>query len=160
MNQFKIFSIPHKLIYVGYFFSILGFVLAFFRFYLGYKPEFLELNVFAFYSIYIETKSFEFITNNFFDEIIGISIIIGQYLIILVYCNDSLLSKKDILIKSFFYSLTANIIFLMISLIFVFGLAFVYILILNIISFNTVFIILYNYFNLSEKYKVKKVEYN
>jgi hypothetical protein len=160
MNQLKVFSIPHKLIYVGYFFSVLGFVLAFFRFYLGYKPEFLESDVFAFYSIYIETKFFEFIKNNFFDEIIGIVILIGQYLIILVYFNDSLLSKKDILLKSFFYSLTANTIFLIISLIFVFGLAFVYILILNMISFNTAFIILYNYFDLKAKKRLINVGYN
>lgn len=79
---------------MGYFFSVLGFLLAFFRFYLGYKPEFLELDVFAFYSIYIETKSFEFITNNFFDEIVGILILIGQYLIILVYFNDFFSQKK------------------------------------------------------------------
>lgn len=79
---------------------------------------------------------------------------------IIVYFNDSFLSNKDILLKSFFYSLTANTIFLMISLLFLFGLAFVYSLIINIISFNTAFIIFYNYLDLKSKKRLMKIECN
>lgn len=135
--------------YVGYFLFIVGFFLGFLRFYLGFKPDFLYLNVFAFYSVYVNTKTFEIINNHILDEIIGLFLIIGQYLIIYTILSNN--RNNTIIVRSFFYSFSINTLFVIISLLFFYGLAFLYMVLFNLVSFNIFFILFYEFLNSKEK---------
>lgn len=135
---------------MGYFLFFVGIVLAFLRFYIGFKPDYLYLNVFAFYSLYIDSKTFEIINNHILDEIIGLLLVIGQYLIIYNFLEAN--NKNSlIIVKSFLLSISMNTMFLIIAFLFFYGLGFIYMLLINLISFNFFFIIFYEFLKRSKK---------
>ncbi|MCX7610528.1 MAG: hypothetical protein N2043_02940 [Ignavibacterium sp.] len=141
--MFKIISlnVPRKELRItGYVSVLIGITLFFIRFYFGIKPEFLYLKVFAIYSSYLEEKYFELITNNILDEIIGILLSLGSYLVIIT--NDLFEDLKNEFSKSFLIAITLNTIMIIISFLFFYGLAFVYMMIVNLFSFNIIFILI------------------
>lgn len=141
--MFKIISsnVPRKELRItGYVSVLIGIILSFIRFYFGIKPEFLYLKVFAIYSSYLEEKYFVLITNNILDEIIGILLSLGSYLVIIT--NDSFKNLDNEFSKSFLIAITLNTIMIIISFLLFYGLAFVYMMIVNLFSFNIIFILI------------------
>jgi len=122
---------------------IIGAVLAYIRFSMGIKPDFLEMQTFAVYSSYFDSKFFQLIGNNMSEEITGILIVTG--LGFLAFARDK--NESDITMKlrirALFISVYAEICFLIISLMFFYGLAFVYMLVLDICFPLVIFIIVY-----------------
>jgi hypothetical protein len=116
---------------VGIFFFILGVVLGFVRFYFGIKPEALEIQVFAFHSSYLESKFMQFISNNMIEELTGFFLISGLFLIAFSRERNEGASINAIRLKSFFISVYLNFLFLIISLFVTYGLAFVYMMMVN-----------------------------
>jgi hypothetical protein len=137
----KYYLEPHKIKFVGLVLFIAGLFLAFLRFYLNLKPDFLEIKTFAFYSIYLETRIFEQIKNNFFDEIIIITSVLGQYLIIYSLIKNLTEEDYKTFRKSFLLAITINTIFILITTLTFYGIAFIYLMIINLFLFNVTFII-------------------
>ncbi|MCA2005047.1 MAG: hypothetical protein LDL01_04545, partial [Ignavibacterium sp.] len=67
--------------FVGLLLVVLGVISAYTRFYLGIKPSFLTIPVFTIYSSFIDTKTFQIITNNISEEIVILLLLIGLLLI-------------------------------------------------------------------------------
>lgn len=158
-SKYNNFIKPHIKKFVGYFLFIVGIILFVIRFYYNYKPDYLEFRTFVFYSEYIETFSFETITNNLLDEISGILLLLGQFIVIIDFVNKNLQSNKDLIIKTFLYSFTANTVFLLIAFLYFYGLGFIYLVLINIISFNSFFIFIAEILTFLEKRRLKKSSY-
>lgn len=128
------FLLPHRFRFVGAFLFISGLVAVYLRFWLGIKPASLTLPVFSVYSTFLETKTFHIITNNISEEITALFLIIG--LLLLNFSKES--SETDLTnhfrFNALFYSMLANSIFLIIATLFIYGFAFVNILMLNMFS--------------------------
>jgi len=101
------------------------------RFYFGIKPEVLEIEVFAFCSSYLQRMFMQFISNNMIEELTGVFLISGLFMIAFSRERKEGAKMNAIRLKSFFISAYLNFLFLIISLFVTYGLAFVYMLMLN-----------------------------
>ena len=151
MEKLTSYLLPGWLRYPGILFVLIGAVLAYIRFSLGIKPDILEMQTFAVYSSYFDSKFFQIIGNNMSEEIIGILLVSG--LGFLAFARDK--SESDITMKlrvrALFISIYAEICFLILSLAFFYGLAFVYMLILDICFPLIIYIVVFRILLLKHK---------
>lgn len=141
----NLFLIPNKFRIIGYVLIIVGIALSVLRFQIGIKPDFLDAKVFAIYSSYIESNYFIFITNNIFEEICGIIILLGFFFVAFSKEKDENESVAEIRLLSLYYSFCLNLFFLLVAQLFTFGFGFVKMLIYNMYSVMFIFIFLFQY---------------
>jgi hypothetical protein len=116
---------------VGIFLCISGLILGIFRFKYGFKPDSLEIKTFALYSSYLENKFLEFTRNNMSEEITGFMIITGLFMISFSREKDENAEIDRIRLRSLLTAAYINFLYILFSIIFTFGFAFIYMLILN-----------------------------
>jgi hypothetical protein len=124
----------------GYLLLCAGAVLAVVRFYYGVKLAMFDLRVFAVYSSFLQTRYFAFIENNFTEEIAGLLLVLGFSCI--VFSKEKIENDAVALVRlrAFILSLYLYSVFLALSLLFVFGIAFVKVMILETYLFYIVYI--------------------
>jgi len=115
----------------GILFFILGFIFGIARFKFGFKPEMLDIKVFAFFSSYLQTKYLEIIGNNIGEEITSFFLLTGLFLIAFSRERDECEEFNVFRLKSFFISAYLNFLFLIVAVFFTFGFSFVYMLMVN-----------------------------
>jgi len=126
------FLLPVSFKFAGIFFLIAGTILGFIRFYLGIKPDILDMQPFAFYSSYLANKYLQFIGNNMTEEFVCILLLAGFFLI--AFSRD----KKEDRIKSmlrtqaFYITAYIHFIYLLLAILFTYGMAFIYVIIASI----------------------------
>lgn len=125
------FLLPRSFRLVGIIFFIVGLFFGIARFKYGFKPDALDLNSFAVYSSYLETKFMQIVRNNFGEEITGILMVGGLFLMAFSREKTENELTSQLRLKSFFIAAYINFAFLLAAFLFTFGLAFVYILMLN-----------------------------
>lgn len=145
VNVKGVYLLPKSFRPVGWLFVFLGIVFAVFRFHYGMKPEFLEIKVFAVYSSFLQTKYFTFITNNYSEEVVGLLLFIGLLFIAFSKEKDENEEVMLLRLRSLFLSVYINSVILILSLLFVFGLGFVKVLVLNMFSVFVIYIIVFRY---------------
>ena len=131
--QKTIFLLPRNFRFVGIIFFVLGIIAGISRFYLGIKPKLLNVKVFALYSYYIDEKFLKIVKNNFGEEITGFLIITGLFFIAFSAEKAEREQYGLLRLKAFFISFCLNFIFLLAALFFTYGIAFVYVLMFNMI---------------------------
>ena len=125
--------------------ALAGVLLAVPRFSFGFKPDFLNVNVFAVYSRYMDTKVFEVIRNQLIEEISGILVMVG--LVIAAFSrmkteNDHVNALR---LKSFIISVYLNAVFFTGGLLFTFGLGYMFVLILNSVSLLVLYLVVFSW---------------
>jgi branched-subunit amino acid transport protein AzlD len=133
--------LPGTFRFAGILFFLTGIFLGVIRFYFGVKPDLLDMKPFAFYSSYVENKYMQFIGNNMSEEIVGLLILCGLFLI--AFSRDKVENelKAFMRVKALYLTVYAQIIFLILSILFTFGFAFVYMLMANMV-FPIIFFLL------------------
>jgi hypothetical protein len=116
---------------VGIVFFILGILLGIARFKYGFKPDALDQKMFAFYSSYLESKYMKFISNNLSEELIGFLLVAGLFLVAFAREKVEYALYNMFRLKAFFIAAYLNFLFLLFSLFFTYGFAFVYMLMVN-----------------------------
>lgn len=125
--------------------SLCGAMMVYLRFGLGIKPDFLEINVFAVYSKYFDTKYFSMIQNNISEEIGGVILLLGLFF---------LAFSKEKTEKEHYWKLRLNALllsvygysaFLLFSLLFIYGIAFVSVMNIYIVLPLVLYIILFRF---------------
>jgi hypothetical protein len=134
-------------------FRIAGFVLAmtgviagYLRFGAGIKPNFLDVKVFAIYSVYFETKHFSIIGNNISEEISGVLILTGLFFFSFAREKNEDSALWIFRFKALILSVYINTVLLLISVIFIYGLGFIYILSINLFSLLIFYNLIFRYF--------------
>ena len=140
MKEFS-FLLPRGFRLWGFILTFLGTILGIIRFYFGVKPGILDQKVYAIYSVFLETKTMRVIKNQMIEEIVGILLIIGLFLIAFTREKMENQQVNSFRLKAFFISIYINTAFLIASLIFTFGFAFVYMMILDLILPLSIYII-------------------
>ena len=137
-----------------YSFKIAGMVLAFtgaisavIYIFLDYK---LKLPVFAVYSSFLTTKYFTSFKTNFLDELTLLLLISGLALIVFTKERNETEGLDSFRLRAFIRALITNTIFLLLSVIFVYGSGFIAILVVNIFSLF-IFYLLFFYLRKREK---------
>jgi uncharacterized membrane protein YfcA len=125
------FLMPRNFRFVGIFFIVLGLILGISRFYFGNKPDMLDMKMFAFSSSFLDTRYMEFVRNNLSEELTGFFLIAGLFLLAFSREKEENEQKNKLRLKAFYITAYLNFLFLLVSLFFTFGFAFIYMLIAN-----------------------------
>lgn len=116
---------PNGLRSVGVVLFIAGIILLILKYQFNYKPDFLDMKVFALYSFYIEAKTFTMITHQMIADIAGILLLTGLF--IMSFTKEK--KESDVLdllrLKAFMLTAYVNLIYLIASILFFFGFGFV-----------------------------------
>ncbi|MCE1197976.1 MAG: hypothetical protein LWW85_03315 [Marinilabiliales bacterium] len=135
--------LPMNFRLMGILFFIAGLFSALLRFYEGFKPELLNIRVFAFCSVYLESKYMQVIRNNMAEELTGFLLLTGLLMIAFSrekYENEAV---DRIRLRSFQWAAWVNYLFLMAAVLFTYGFGFVYLVILNMGFPLVVYILLF-----------------
>ncbi len=119
------FLLPSGLRPIGFVLFLTGLILLFLRYQFNYKPDFLNLKVFAFYAYYIESRIFSMITNQMVEEVAGILFLSGKFLIAFTKEKEELEEYDFLRLKSFFITAYLSLFYLIFTLLFFFGFGFV-----------------------------------
>jgi hypothetical protein len=125
------FLMPRNFRFVGIFFIVLGLILGISRFYFGNKPDMLDMKMFAFSSSYLDTKYMEIVRNNMSEEFTGFFIVAGLFLVAFSREKEENEQINMLRLRAFYITAYLNFLFLLVSLFFTFGFAFIYMLIAN-----------------------------
>jgi hypothetical protein len=138
----KKFLLPYPWKFAGIFLSLCGIVLAIFYFWFDFR---FTLPVFAVYSSFLETKMFTTFNTNFADDLILLLLLCGFGLI--VFTKERIESEQMDLfrIKAVVIAFIANFIFLIFSVLFIFGSGFIGVLIMNLFSLPIFYLIIFNF---------------
>ncbi len=125
----------------GVIFTSVGTILGIMRFYFGVKPDLLDQKVFAVYSVYLKTRTMKVESNQLIEEIVGLLVILGLFMIAFAREKNESPQISSIRLKAFFISFYINMAFQIFSILFTFGLAFIYMTVLNLVLPLSIYII-------------------
>jgi hypothetical protein len=128
---------------VGFLFFTCGLILGIARFHYSFKPDLLDMKVFALSSSYIETKYMEIVKNNMSEEFTGLFMVAGLFLIAFSREKVETELKNLLRLKAFLIAAYLNLVFLLGSLFFTFGFAFVFMLMANMVFSLLAYIIVF-----------------
>ena len=117
----------------GYILVVAGSVFGIMRFWFDIKPKFLTMRVYAVYSEYLGEKYMHFIRDNMSEELVGVLLVVGIWLVALSRDRNETGEKATARNKAFYISAYVQIIFLLFSLLFTYGIAFIYMLMIYMI---------------------------
>jgi hypothetical protein len=137
------FLLPRSLRFVGFLFFTCGLILGIARFHYSFKPDLLDMKVFALSSSYIETKYMEIVKNNMSEEFTGLFMVAGLFLIAFSREKVETELKNLLRLKAFLIAAYLNLVFLLGSLFFTFGFAFVFMLMANMVFSLLAYIIVF-----------------
>jgi small-conductance mechanosensitive channel len=135
------FLLPKGFRPLGIVLTGVGIILAIIRFFFGYKPEFLKRNVFAIYSHYLGSKFMQVIKNQLLEEVAGVFFMLGLFFIAFAREKNEDAKTNEIRLRAFFIAAYANVVFVIISLLFTFGIAFMYMVMANMALWLIVYIL-------------------
>ncbi len=123
----------------------------------NYSADFLEIKIIALVNqgLFGDLDFFVIQNNNVFDEILTSGFLIS--LLLVVFSKDKNESEytNHLRLKSFFWAIIANSIFLLCGVIFVYGIAYFWILIANIISLFVFYLIRFIWLKIKNKSQKK-----
>lgn len=145
------YLLPRFCLFIGLLCILVGLTVVIVRFGIGYKPEFLNMKVFAMTSTYFSTNYFHTISNNVSEEISGLMLVVGFLLVSLAREQTETLATVQCRYKSMILAIYINSILLLLSFLFIYGLGFIAILSFNLISILLFYNLLFRYFLFQER---------
>lgn len=135
---------PRKFKLIGLILFLIGTALGVMRFYFAVKPKLFDVKVFAIYSNYFETNYFKVISNHISEELTALFLIIGLFILCFSKEKEENEILNQIRLKSFIVTFYINTLLLLFSFIFIFGIIFINILVLNLVSPFIIYLITFN----------------
>jgi len=113
---------------------------------MGTNVKSLNIKVFAFYSSYLESKYFIWMQHNITQELCGILLIAG--FLFIAFSKEKRENEKiqAIRIRSFILTVYVNSAFIVLSLLFTYGIAFLEMLIINIVLGLLLYILIFRFY--------------
>lgn len=136
----KKFLLPFQWKLAGIVLAIAGTISALFYSLFDFK---YKMPVFALYSSFLETKTFATFRTNVADEITLILLLAGLSLIVFSKEKFEKEGMDALRFKALFTALIINNLFLLFSILFIFGTGFIAMLVLNIFSFLILYIVFF-----------------
>lgn len=152
------YLLPYRFKFAGWAILIPAFVMAFIYIFVSNELSFLDCKVFALsdLEIFSDHKLFELINNNLTDEITAFSLLLGALFVAFSKekYEDEFIAK--IRLDSLLWATYINYIVLLLTIFFLYGFSFFWVLIFNMFTILFVFIIRFNWM----LYKFKKQNKN
>jgi uncharacterized membrane protein YfcA len=149
---------PHRFKKIGWIILIPTLIAGILGIYLGYEPEFFNTTVFAILNdgFLSEGHNFQFITDNVFNEIIGILLIISSLFVAFSRQKEEDEFIAKIRLESLVWATFANYAVLILAMIFVYGISFFNVMTFNLFTILFFFIFRFNW----ELMKLRKTQGN
>jgi hypothetical protein len=135
------FLLPGRFKLAGLFFFVVGVILGVIRFYFGIKPDLLDLKPFAFYSSYLESKQLQFIGNNMSEEVVCLLLLTGLFFISFSKEKHEDSVTTELRMRALYITAYSQFFFLIAAILFTYGMAFMYTIIIGMFIPFIVFII-------------------
>ena len=119
------YLLPSRLRLLGFGLILLGIIMLLAKYKFNYKPDFLNMKMFAIYSFYIETKTFSIVTNQMLEEFAGIILLCGLFLIAFSKEQVETELTNSIRLKAFILTAYFSLFFIIASALFFFEFGFV-----------------------------------
>lgn len=126
---------PHCFQKIGIILALAGIAAVYVRFGMGYKPDFLNIQVFTFYSSIFESKYFSIVGNNIGEEIGMLLLLSGLFFLSMSKEKKEVEENWELRLTSFLFAFYINSIMLFVGILFFFGWGFLAIMGLNLFSF-------------------------
>ena len=139
--------LPYRMKIAGMVLAFAGTISAIIYIFFDYT---LKIQVFAVYSSFLATKYFTTFKTNIFDELTLLLLISGLALIVFTKEKNETEDLDLFRFRAFFRAMIANTVFLLLSVIFVYGTGFIAVLVANIFSL-LIFYLLFFYLGKREK---------
>ncbi len=133
--------LPSRWKWVGIILTLAGIILSVLFFLFDFR---FKIPVFALYSAFLEAKICTVIRTNFADELILLLLISGLGLIILSKEQNEAEGLDLHRMKAMFRAVISNAVFLLISVLFVYGSGFMAILVINTLSLFVFYLLFFN----------------
>ena len=142
----QIYLLPRRFRLTGYVLTAVGILLSYIRFGLDLKLRALNIKVFAFYSAYFEKKYFKAIENNFTEEAAMLFLLIG--LMFIAFTKEKIENQlvRDLRLKALMSAIYLDFMMISLAVIFIYGLAFVQFLVLNLFLMIFLYVIISKYY--------------
>lgn len=121
-----ILLLPYSYSIIGWILLALAIAAHIIRYIIGYPFPYLEWKVFAFVSIYFESKYFSIITNNVSEEICSLFLLLALLFITFSQRKKLIYTPLTIREKAFIIATYINVTYLIMAIIFIYGFAFMY----------------------------------
>jgi hypothetical protein len=135
--------LPRGFMLPGIILILAGIAITIIRFWVGIKPEFLEFNTFAVFSVYLDSKHLQIISNNMSEEIAGVLLLTGLFILCLIRERNESELVSQLRIKAFIFTVYIEFFFLIFSFLFTYGFAFIYMVIINVFVPFIVYILVF-----------------
>jgi hypothetical protein len=132
--------LPYRWKWVGIILTLAGIILSVLFFWFDFR---FKIPVFALYSAFIETKICEVIRTNFADEMVLLTLLSGMALITFSREKNEPEGLDLIRLKAMFRAVISNTVFLLFSVLFIYGSGFMAILVMNTVSFFVIYLLFY-----------------
>ena len=136
----KKFLLPYPWKLAGWFLTLSGSVLGVLYNWFDFR---FSMPVFAIYSSFLKTKMFETFKTNFADELILLLLITGLGLMVFSKEKIEFENLDSARIKAMVKDIISNNIFLLFSILFVYGSGFIAILVLNLFSLSLFYLLFF-----------------
>jgi hypothetical protein len=126
--------------FAGIFLVSAGIVLAIFYIWFDFN---FTLPVFAVFSSFMETKIFATFRTNFADELILLLLVAGFGLIVFSKEKHETEKYDSLRLRSLFKAMLVNAVFMLFSLLFIYGAGFLAVLIFNLVSLQLFYLVFF-----------------
>jgi hypothetical protein len=137
--------LPYSLRWIGYLLIIPGLALGYLWGFSGFKPEWLNVPVFAVHSSYLKTVTFGMTRTNLADELAAFLLLTGALWLLCSKEKSENPETDHLRYKAFFISVLLNSGFLLFSMVFIFGIGFINIMILNLFSQLAFYLLIFRF---------------
>jgi hypothetical protein len=129
------FLLPHWCRIIGFLLFFSGIISTYLLYVLDFKPDILNIKVFAVFSYYFDKKYLSVISNDAGEEISIILILIGLLLLSLSKLRNESDESLSLRIQALFITVYINTFIILLSVIFIYGVGFIAFTIANCFSF-------------------------
>lgn len=139
--------LPYPWKFPGLFLISAGFILAILYLWFDFR---FTMPVFAVFSSFVETKMFETFTTNFADDLIMLLFVCGFGFIVFSKEKVETQNLDSVRYKAISKAAVANNIFIIFSILFVYGSGFIAVLVLNLFSFSVFYLFIFYFLKKKE----------
>jgi hypothetical protein len=143
--------LPYRFKFPGYILILTGIVLSILYFTVKFR---FQMKVFALFSSYLKTRYFTTFTTNFADETIFLLLLSGFSLTVFSREKDELDVFMPMRYRALVRTVIADILFLFLSVLFIYGSGFLVMAIFNIILPFILYLLFFTYMKIKELKKI------
>jgi glucose uptake protein GlcU len=152
--KIRFYLLPSGLRIPGIFMVITGVLLLIAKYEFNYKPDFLNLKVFAIYTMYIKSQTFTFITHQMIEDLAGILLIAGLFITAFTREKVEHEGLDALRLKAFFVTAYFNLFYLLFAILFFFGFGYVAAMIFFAIGWLIAYLFYFRYLVYNSRSKV------